>query len=226
MGHRNFGFSAFSEFYAQWLASEPGPEMPDESSLDCGSCRGPFAADLKCCTYFPFVPNFSIGAILHDIRRDNDSAKKLRLAGALAEGFVSPLGLFPSLARQRREKEAGPENFGRVRELICPFFDSATLACGIWAHRPGVCQSYFCVSQSGQAGLDAWKANEERLNVFEWTLAHEVLWQCGYTLPDVRRMEELRQQGGACSGDLWFEYADRTEDFFLEAYRVALSIKA
>jgi Fe-S-cluster containining protein len=182
---------------------------------------GPFSPDLKCCTYFPFLPNFSIGAIF----QGGSGAQKLRLAGAMAEGFVSPLGLFPSAARRRREQDLAAEGFGRTKELLCPFFDPASRGCGIWEYRPGVCQSYFCVSEQGAAGLQAWRRNEERLNGFEWSLAHEVLWECGYTMPEVQRMEASRQLGSLCHEDLWFGEAARKEDFFLKAYRVALSIK-
>jgi Fe-S-cluster containining protein len=236
-------YSANSNFYGHWL--KLSCDVPDESALDCRQCvmlkpppgtkrdEGPFSEKLKCCTYFPFLPNFSIGAILEQ----GDASRHELLRKALHVGFLSPLGLFPTVSRQRSQAEIGKQGFGKEPGLLCPFFDSQRLQCGIWEFRPGVCQSYFCISREGQKGLDFWAKREEALNSFEWSLAHEVLWELGYTSDDVREMEEARMSGVSCPPGLWLdggtERSDRqmeqielrTQTFFPQAYRVAKALK-
>jgi Fe-S-cluster containining protein len=219
------------DFYSHWLS--PDSAAPDESALDCRSCRmiqppagpkrdqGPFLKHLKCCTYFPFVPNFSLGAIFSEA----GPKQQQKALAAMEQGFVSPLGLFPTAERKRLEAELGNAGFGREAALLCPFFDSANRSCGIWFHRPGVCRAYFCVSQQGESGLRYWEQRERELNKFEWSLAHDVLWESGYTEDDVKMMEAARAEGRICPRGLWYGQAEDHVGFFKKSYQVARLLK-
>lgn len=167
--------------YALWLQSRL-VSTSRETLATCETCAmvkptgltrdaGPFANDLKCCTYFPFLPNFSIGACLNE----ELSGFKLRLAAAEKSGLFLPHGLFATPEHESLVRSLGKKSFGIRRELLCPFFDVSGNQCGIWAHRPGVCATYFCKSDRGQEGLDSWQMIEGFLNEFEWLLASEVL---------------------------------------------------
>ncbi len=168
-----------------------------------------FSVDLKCCTYFPFVPNFSIGALI-----ENGEAQQLEfLAIARRQGRTSPLGLFPSREFEQMKHALGVEAFGRKRELLCPFFNSESKSCSIWTYRPAVCASYFC--QSSRA--NSWKNIEAYGNLFEWTLAHEVLWRAGFTTDETDQMKQRAS---------WFEYADQEDTLYRKSYHLACEVSS
>lgn len=185
------------EHYKAWLAHfeiEAPTHFRDCESCEQSSERVPeserFSRSTKCCTYFPFIPNFSLGGLFESTR---DSVGLLRLREALARGRVTPLGLFPEPRFEARRIELGEVAFGRSEELLCPFYERVQGHCTIWAARPAVCFSYFCRSTYGDFGVNLRKNIEAYLNLFEWTLAHEVLWRLGFTQDDVRCMEEARK---------------------------------
>lgn len=124
---------------------------------------GPFLSSLKCCTYFPFIPNFTLGSL---------TTNGFNLART--SGLLLPLGLYPTPERQALIESFGVQGFGRKAELLCPFFNTTSNFCSIWNYRPGVCTTYFCISDREQNGLEFWSDVEAYLNHFEWILASEV----------------------------------------------------
>lgn len=168
----------FPTSYSHWLASRL-PATLQETLATCQNCAmlkpigetrdpGPFLSGLKCCTYFPFIPNFSLGQI---------SATQIENVAKI--GILLPVGLYPSISRQRLGIQLGKDGFGQKQELLCPFFSSEQDACSIWANRPSVCTTYFCKSDRGRSGLQLWADIEKYLNDFEWTLACETLKRMG-----------------------------------------------
>lgn len=164
-----------------------------------------YRADLKCCTYFPYLPNFSIGAILETGTQE----QKRVLASTLQKGHATPLGLFAPPEYQALQTELGPLAFGRDPRLICPFL---LTDCAIWEYRPGVCASHFCQSEA----TSLWKDIETKINLFEWTLAHESLWRLGFTTDETRLMENRREAG--CPESTWYEYKNAQEELYRKAY--------
>src|SRR5262249_15505916 len=152
-----------------------------ETVIECSNClmcdpqkaapKKPYSPKLKCCTYFPFLPNFSIGELL----ASGDAAVRLRWRQAADRGRVTPAGLLESSESKLRSEILGEEAFGRSTELLCPFFNSASENCTIWNNRPGVCVSFHCRSSYGEAGLEFWSRMNRYLNFFEWSLAKAVL---------------------------------------------------
>lgn len=136
-----------------------------ETGIDCGNCLVGIPA--KCCDFFPFFPNYVVGRVLES--RDAEIGE--RVAVAIAKGGATPLGIF------------APEGFSG----LCPFYRDSK--CSIWSERPGVCRSYHCRSSRGEAGLRDWASIKEKMNLFEWTLAHEALWRLGFTQDEIRRGE-------------------------------------
>lgn len=169
-----------------------------------------FAPDLKCCTHFPYVPNFTLGALLQEKRASP------QLNRALNEGHATPLGLFSSPNYERQKDRLGVEGFGRALELACPFLERGQ--CAIWEKRPGVCTSYFCQSQTP----DFWKENERRVSLFEWTMAHEILWRMGFTADETRHMEELRADG--CIEKTWYEHRNDPLTLYRRTYELARAV--
>lgn len=157
---------------------------------------GPFKANLKCCTYEPFLPNFSIGRIL------KQETNLKRLEEAIRKGRLTPLGLLPGTSES--------QDFGRDDVIRCSFLSGGEPAeaasgtavqCSIWQERPSVCRSYFCVSDRGADGQRRWKDAEEQGNRLEWTLAHEVAWDLGFTQTEIERSD-------------WAEWSTRKFEFF------------
>jgi Fe-S-cluster containining protein len=213
----------YPPFYSHWLKARL-PGSITERLATCDNCAmltpsgltrdpGPFNADLKCCTYFPFIPNFALGALLSE-----GAHAELRLNTAAQQGLLLPLGLFASPEHENLAKKFGAKGFGRRQELLCPFFDSAESGCSIWMYRPGVCASYFCKSERGAEGLEFWQAIESYLNHFEWSLANETLLRLGFTNDDLELSEaamlaEPGEERAAMIHVAWAEWANRKVEF-------------
>lgn len=217
--------------YEPWL-SQRLTARRTESLATCDNCamvkpsgltrdQGPFLNHLKCCTYFPYLPNFSLGALSAD-----------DLAKTKSRGILLPVGLFPSENEQNKIKNFGHEGFGKKSELLCPFFDSMKNQCSIWTYRPGVCTSYFCKSDQGQKGLDYWKDVEKYLNHFEWKLAcavvekmnlnENILSYCQAAI-DPQTEEDERDYFITAA---WGSWISKKQEFYQEARKVALEISA
>jgi Fe-S-cluster containining protein len=187
---------------------------------------GPFDPALKCCTYEPFLPNFSIGRLLmrelevsareagdstdstkgeETDHREKRSAVLIALDRAFARGVVTPLGLLPRESRVDGGA-AQAAGFGRDPGRRCAFL-SESATCLIWHDRPSVCRSYFCVSDQGEAGQAKWREAERKGNEAEWTLAHELLWEMGFTQDETSSFAEWR---------------GREREFFIECAKRAL----
>ena len=168
----------FPSSYSPWLVARLAGSI-SETQATCHTCvmvkpsgvtrdKGPFLNHLKCCTYFPYVPNFSLGLISED-----------KIQNTLSRGVLLPVGLFPSAGHQELVIELGKKAFGQKSELLCPFFDKAQNQCSSWETRPGVCTTYFCKSDYGKKGLEFWADVEKYLNHFEWQLSCHVLGLLG-----------------------------------------------
>jgi Fe-S-cluster containining protein len=187
---------------------------------------GPFKAELKCCTYFPFVPNFGLGAML----KAHGESARVRIRAAAQKGLLLPLGLFASPEQEALVRKAGPKGFGRRRDLLCPFYDTNVNACSMWRERPGVCATYFCKSEREGEGLEFWSDVEGYLNHFEWTLANAAVWSLGFTEDDLEKCEHvmLTEEPGPERDFLvrqaWAEWAGREEEFYLQCLERALQV--
>lgn len=223
------GSRIFPQSYEFWLGSRlTGSRV--EASATCDNCamvkpqgvtrdKGPFLNHLKCCTYFPYLPNFSLGAL-----------PEQKINQALPRGILLPVGLFPSAGQQNLIEELGIEGFGRKAELLCPFFEKTENQCSIWDFRPGVCTSYFCKSDQGKKGLEFWRDVEKYLNHFEWKLASHVIYQMGLTenemafcqsAIDINTEEDERSYFLEAAWGKWF---DRQIEFFKQSRDIALEV--
>lgn len=221
----------YPQAYDPWLKALL-PEVPSETLATCDQCAmvnpsgitrdpGPFLNHLKCCTYFPYLPNFSLGALTPE-----------ELNKAESRGIYLPVGLYPSMAEQDKISSFGAVGFGKRSELLCPFFDGVKNQCSIWAYRPGVCTSYFCKSTRGQQGLDFWKQVEDYLNQFEWTLACRVLETMNFdenTLSycQAAMSEEIEpEERDFFIHEAWGEWISKKHEFYKDARKIALQITA
>lgn len=218
----------FPESYSFWLGNRL-PGKISETLVDCQNCSmvqpqgitrdpGPFLANLKCCTYFPYLPNFTIGKLSSEI-----------FSIASNKGILLPVGLYPGIEYQRHSLQQSSTDFGKNKDLLCPFFKDNQ--CSIWQFRPGVCTSYFCKSNKGKQGLQLWSDIENYLNHFEWTLATEVM----------RRMNLEENELAYCHSAIdpdtedeerkyfienaWGKWSTKKMDFYSEALKIAMQVQ-
>lgn len=151
----------------------------------CAMCRRPgqsrdpvmrhFRPDARCCTYYPSLPNYLVGALLADRSpRHEEGRRRVRRLLARSEG-ATPLGLEAPRARERRYARLGDRAFGRLRSLRCPCFRPGSNDCTIWGYRNGTCATYFCRPVRGVHGAAFWEAVHRYLRVLEKALARHAL---------------------------------------------------
>lgn len=132
-----------------------------------------FNSDTKCCTFFPQLPNYLVGAILSDPSPEMAEGKR-RLQAIIAKR----IGVTPQYLSRPRKLSlvmlGYGEAFGRAKSLLCPYYDSANPAgsCTIWRHREAICMTYYCKYVGGQRGYDFWSAMKSYLGTVQRTLIH------------------------------------------------------
>lgn len=218
--------SIFPKHYERWLGARV-PVRRDEPLSTCDRCAmvcpqpptrdpGPFRADLKCCTYFPYIPNFSLYG----------------MSIAPSGGCVLPTGLHVAPEREALARELGPGAFGNDERLLCPFYDRVQNRCGIWDRRPGVCATYFCRSTEAEDGFAFWRTVEEYVNLFEWQMANhlaraldvgdERIEMCKAALS----IEEPGEEREYFVRAAWAEDFDRQGEFFTRCAELAAGMSA
>lgn len=201
--------------YDAWMRAALAFEVPGEPRSSCGSCAmcevgegwpAPrFRPDVKCCGYWPSLPNFQVGAILRDPEADRAS---LRARIALSEG-VSPLGVgVPSAVVTAYQEVETSGRFGQVEAPRCPHFEAASGRCGVWRHREAVCSTWFCRTDRGALGQARWLALRRLLQAAERVVARKLAEQLGAE-PCV----------GAAPG--WGAWEGRQEAYFLATAEAA-----
>lgn len=194
----------FSDFnrhlYRHWLARDGAPPwiveaipQPETAKtpiepFNCSQCfmiqpkgltrdLGPFDGQLKCCTYHPYLPNFTLGALAIEVDEGRLSAEILDRY--LTESRLTVLGAF-SLKSSTSICETGKHLADR-----CPFLDRGR--CSIHGFRPSTCSTYVCRSNHGEHGLRSWRTFEARLAKFEWSMAHETAFEIGFTKQELEK---------------------------------------
>lgn len=217
-----------------------------ETLATCDSCamspehRGPrakitYRADLKCCTFDPWVPNFMVGAILEDPNVSPAGVAAVRAKMKSIEE-CSPLGLRASTQFQRRFLRKDEHEFGNREDWLCPYFDRQNSNCGIWKYRGNVCVSFFCKSNAGARGLMFWSEFGDFLHLLELSVMEECLVQLDFSprqmselLPLIDRQTHLehRKLPPVTPEEyrrIWNHY-DSPEEFFRKCYRIASGLK-
>lgn len=226
----------YPPIYQRWL-SEKLKGTVLETKATCDNCAmvkpegltrdiGPFRDDLKCCTYFPFIPNFSLGAMLEA----DAAAFHVRFEVAKKQGMLLPVGLYPTPERQN-EMEEHREQFGQRYDMLCPFFDNSKKGCSIWFHRPAVCTTYFCKSDRDETGFEFWADVEDDLNHFEWVMATELFARLGLDEAEMQACRDLMQTSAGTEREnlikiAWGSWLGREQEFFLAAWKEAQKISA
>lgn len=167
------------QVYSQILPQKILRKELNETKATCHNCvrsrdgRFQYLYDknLKCCTFFPFLPNYAVGGVL---------VENLKGASIIREQIARrqmslPLGLFPTPEYQYEFKNKSATDFGTRKDLLCPYYDRTNNNCQIWNFRGVVCTTYFCTSSYGLAGKRYWTDLYDYLSFVEMALAEDNL---------------------------------------------------
>lgn len=167
------------EVYHRILSDLLQIEIPDEKIATCDSCilcqstKSPYL-DVKCCNYFPNMPNYLLGGILSD--QDESLAfgqDKIRELIVSKVGTI-PLGILPGkqFSKQQDEilkKEIPFHSKEDLEAQKCPYLDEGK--CSVWKYRENLCVTFFCSSSGGKNGSLFWSKLNELLKIVEFDLA-------------------------------------------------------
>lgn len=226
--------------YSKWLSKELLELPMNETKADCVNCTMAcsrqagdllFHPDLKCCTYYPYVANFLVGAILE---QGGEGARRMKDL-ILTQPTALPVGLCAPADYQRRFLEAGRQGFGREISLVCPFYETTSKACTVWSNRPGECSSFFCQSSYEEGGMGFWQSLSQHLFELENGLAQMAMIHAGFTPEQVESClewikadsedEELMISVQGFSENLWADKAGNQEEFYLQCWSWARALK-
>ena len=177
------------DLYEQILEKDFLKTQINETKATCDNCLRSrdhrfaytYKSDLKCCTFFPFLPNFAVGGILHH-QLDKAHVVKHKIS---QRAFSLPLGLFPDLKYQYQFQNKKETDFGNREDLLCPYYDKQKSNCGIWQFRGTVCTTFYCRSDYGKEGLYFWQNLNDFMSYVEIALAEECLVMMDFSPRDI-----------------------------------------
>lgn len=218
--------------YQKWATALLPGGIPRERVATCGDCAmcavseeqhkevGYFKRSLKCCTYFPKLPNYLVGRA---IEGTTPGAERLRafIAGSEGAATANLLGVFPGKQWLVVYNATSEQGFGRDAGLLCPYVIDADSAegprCGIWQHRNSVCSSYFCKHVRGQTGQIFWQVFRDLLVELEstlaWWAAVELVPKVGAMLGSLPSTEVYNVRPGVAE-EMWRAWKGTREDFY------------
>lgn len=231
--------SALPPIYAHVLSPIFDAPKVEESRATCDACqmcdqgeKGPraeaattfFHPDTKCCTFYPALPNYLVGAILSDERPEMEEGKRRIREKIAAKVGVLPQRLAPSKKWSVLYAAAMESSFGRSALLKCPYLGEDS-RCTIWSHREAVCFSFFCKYDLGAYGSELWNEMKAYLATTEKLLS---TWAAKELWPDVKdfrhptgstlTLEELEERPDATYAEAWGEWQGREEAFYVACH--------
>ena len=153
-------------WHLAWINEALEGGIPEERRADCTNCamctteaQNSFHPDTRCCTFYPELPNFVLGAILGSSDPLLAEGQAVIRDLLTVEAHVKPEGLMRPPAYTAAFKEMMDRRaFGQTPALRCPFYQSPTGQCGIWLHREARCSTWFCKHDRGAVGFRFWTA--------------------------------------------------------------------
>lgn len=225
-------------FYKEILNNKITKLEVTETKATCDNCLRsrdkrfafPYKPDLKCCTFHPYLPNFSVGALLS---RSEKTSGILKIENKIKNReFALPIGIVAPFDYQFLFLNKEDEQFGNDAALLCPYYDTGGNRCSIWSSRGVVCTTFFCRSDDGQAGLKFWAVLSDYLSYVEMALAEECLVQLDFSPRDLSDQlfylnkrefdqDEVTQKSLSKEEDkkIWNGYEDRIE-FYKKCFAI------
>jgi len=201
-------------------------KLPNERFTVCNKCHRVkahnYRADCRCCTYFPQIPNFSLGLALKDPDSKHFVKELIENGSALPEGSqFSPKQLYDST------KDFTDELFGSSTSVTCPFIEPEGPVCGIYPYRNSICATFFCENDHGDIGFEYWDKIQALVGQIETSICQWVMDEVGLNAKSyIERMNSLSDKidelSDPASGTwslsirkfLWGEWFKREIEFF------------
>lgn len=193
--------------------------------------QGYFSPDVKCCSFFPRIPNYLLGALFANQDPAFDEGRERVKKIINSHIGVTPGWLGGSKKYYLLFFSAYEKSFGRSTTLRCPFFLNDSGLCSIWKFRETDCSTFFCKHDRGAESTHFWRTFENAMAVIETILAnyagkqvfpemaHEVK-RLGtqpqldtYELEDKAPPKELYD-------NWWGEWSGREVAFYVKCYEV------
>lgn len=216
----------------------PAPEEKKATCDDCAMCapRGAapgdevvyFRPDTKCCTYFPRLPNYLVGAVLRDPEMA-EGQRRLRARIAQRVG-VTPRWLAPSRKYSLLHEASREASFGRSTALLCPYYEANGGLCTIWKHREADCSTFFCKYTAGADGRFFWRNVDAYLRRVEAKLAAHaatVLAPASIEPPGPGpriTLEELEDRPPSAYGARWGAWEGREDAFYVACHDLVAAL--
>jgi hypothetical protein len=217
--------------------------LPDEGSATCGLCvmlgenssgfssGHHFSPASKCCTHYPELPNYLVGALLsNSAHASAEGVRRIREKIRSKIG-ITPMGIERPAKYSLLINNSLPEFFGRSAALICPFFEAEAGRCSVAPYWDSVCSTWFCKYVSGEDGVRFWSSLQKYLEGVEYQLKRYLLMGAGLNVPssgsapgtqkfltlqELDALPPLQKDYLA----LWGEWAGKEEEFYRESYRI------
>ncbi|HEY8271948.1 MAG TPA: hypothetical protein VIG33_13745 [Pseudobdellovibrionaceae bacterium] len=215
---------------------------PLETKATCDQCimarpqnKGKifYTPDLKCCTFYPFLPNYIVGAILTYETSSAPSAVAVIRSKIAKREYSLPLGLVAPPNYQVPYNQRRQNEFGQREDWLCPYFNKEQQNCGIWRQRGAVCTSFYCKSSYGVKGLKFWDELSNYLTYVEMALMEESLVMLDFSprqisdlLNYLNRQEATKTEMKSSrmpeerSRRLWNGYYEDQEAFFKKSFEI------
>ncbi|PTL77550.1 hypothetical protein [Vitiosangium sp. GDMCC 1.1324] len=217
-------------------------EIPAETKATCDSCAmcpssasgsvesvdgvsRLFRPDTKCCTYYPKLPNYLVGALLSDTRDELGEGRR-----RMGEKIASRMGVTPQWVRPSARYNLLYRNsrqfFGRAASMRCPYYELEHGGCTIWPYREAVCSTFFCKYVAGADGRKLWMTFKTYLALAEIQLSRYAVLQllpeyilAGKDKPDLAETPTVEDLDDKPLPDkeyaaLWRRWAGREPEFY------------
>jgi hypothetical protein len=229
--------------YQRWVGDWLSIPIPEERLATCDNCAmapppgtperslHEFFGANKCCTYFPSLPNFSVGGILGDAELVEGAR---RVAARIAGGTgVDPLAVRAEKKRIELYRIGARAGFGRAETFKCPYFiDGASASCSVWSYREAVCSTYYCKFNAPVRGREFWNELKALLSTIEMTVSVHAAMELGVAAPTIDLLlagnTELTTAADVDGvhdpkrhAELWGDWAGRETAYYLECARIA-----
>lgn len=216
---------------------------PVETKATCDSCamavpktrrKHPYRADLKCCTFHPWIPNYAVGDLLESSEESSRHGREVIRAKIARREYALPIGVTPPLRYQIEFNARKPGDFGQREDWLCPYFVKETQGCGLWRHRGSVCTGYYCKSDYGRDGLAFWNSLERYLAFVEMAVMEECLVNLDFSPRQISDLLDYLNRFEGTVGEkrswvlpeekarkLWNGYFDDVEGFYRRCAKIA-----
>ena len=229
-----------TEFYKNFLPEFFQKAVPEETASTCSDCAMwvepgegtsssiQFSRETKCCTFYPNLPNYLVGALLSQeetyLKKGKERVDKL----IYSRVGITPLGIRRSRKYELLVRKARSA-FGKTQSMVCPFFEQKEGLCTIYPFWNGTCSTWFCKYNAGYDGQAFWLALRNYIRRLEKVLAQYAAHKNGFearyiimpktdTEPWTERTLDDLPVDDVTYKKTWQRWSGRERDFFKETY--------